>query len=172
MLTYTEKDLLAMGIQINSSGQLIIHEQNFRLIFSFTTKMKSFAENFCHREEGKGHNCLVIEADSTISVWRQTAADSNLQQEVSGDLELLPNCTGKLIRQKFSAGANYLQPSLITQCTTILTEYMGPIALFIVNDLSASNPNCPPAEFIEALASRIPDLATAREFRRKILKSL
>jgi hypothetical protein len=166
MVTYTEAELFAMGIKLHGSSQITIQERTFRLVFSFNNKMQDFVTDFCGREKDKGRNYIVIETDSTISVWRQI---SPIDPDTSGDLEPEPDKTGELIRQKFPEDAN-LPASLISKCTTILTECIGPIALFLVNDLSAKNPNCQPADFVEALAACIPDPSLAKEFRRKISK--
>jgi hypothetical protein len=174
MLTYTEQDLLAMGIKIHNSSQITIQEQHFRLVFSFDHKMRAFVNDFCQREASKGNICIIVETGTTICVWRQVSSDTNknLDPDISGYLEPTADKTGELIRQKFPEEADSLPASLITQCTTILTEYIGPIALFIVNDLSAKNPDCQPADFVEALTSCISDPLLAKEFRRKILTIL
>jgi hypothetical protein len=168
MLTYTEAELLTMGIKIHGSSQITIQEKNFRLVFSFNNKMQDFVTDFCRREEMKGNNCIIVKTGVTICVWRQIGM---IDSDISGVLEPNVDKTGELIRQKFPEEAD-LPASLITQCTTLLTEYIGPIALFIVNDLSAKNPNCQPADFVEALTSCISDPLLAKEFRRKILAIL
>jgi hypothetical protein len=170
MLTYTEAELLTMGIKLHGSSQITIGEQNFRLVFSFDNKMRDFVDDFCRREELKGNHCIIIETGTTICVWRRISSQPH--PDTSGDLEPTVDKTGELIRQKFPEKADSLPASLITQCTTILTEYIGLIALFIVNDLSAKNPNCQPADFVEALTSCISDPQLAKEFRRKILAIL
>jgi hypothetical protein len=169
MLTYTEAELLTMGIKLHGSSHITIQEQIFRLVFSFNDKMQDFVNDFCGREKMKGNNCIVITTGTTICVWRQISSQSH--PEVSGNLEQFVDKTGELIRQKFPEEAD-LPASFITQCTTILTEYIGPIALFIVNDLSAKNPDCQPPDFVEALTSCVSDPLLAKEFRRKILAIL
>jgi hypothetical protein len=170
MLIYTEAELLAMGIRLHgSSSQITIQEQTFRLVFSFNNRMRDFVNYFCQREELNGNNCIIIETGTTICVWRQIS--SLPYSDTSVELEIIVDKTGELIRQKFPEDAD-LPASLITQCTNVLTEYIGPVALFMVNDLSAKNPNCQPADFVEALTACISDPLLAKEFRRKILALL
>ncbi len=61
-----------------------------------------------------------------------------------------------------------LQPEFIEHCQQTLTQCVGPIAQYVIDDALSDDPNMMPHQLMEAIAIEIPDVDQAREFRRRL----
>lgn len=59
--------------------------------------------------------------------------------------------------------------SFIGECERSLADLIGPIASFLVQQILASSPQISPIELVETLATEIPDLQKANEFKQRLL---
>ena len=63
---------------------------------------------------------------------------------------------------------SYLDGSFIHRCQKHLAYHIGPMANLIIEDVLADNPHSSPQQFVELLASEIPDSQAAIEFVRGV----
>ncbi|MEL4897889.1 serine/threonine-protein kinase [Crocosphaera sp. Alani8] len=61
-----------------------------------------------------------------------------------------------------------IEASFLEQCQTELAELIGPMASLICQKTLKKNPSISPADFVKALAGKIPDPQQAQDFRRKL----
>jgi serine/threonine-protein kinase len=61
-----------------------------------------------------------------------------------------------------------LNPTFIQRCQQELAYYIGPIASLVVEETLAQTPHVSPYQFVESLATEIPDAAAAFEFRKRL----
>jgi uncharacterized caspase-like protein len=60
-----------------------------------------------------------------------------------------------------------IDATLLGQCQRELTDLIGPIASYIIHDIFKAYPQITPTEFINKLASEIPDARLAMEFQQR-----
>jgi hypothetical protein len=176
MLIYTEEELLKLGITLSDAIQIEIGRQRFNLVFSFSANMRSFADKFCQRQEEKGAICLLVETTEKVLVWQQeiTVSSNDLSLEDLDLPEPSSDLTGDLIRNMLtqSLSIEVMLPGLIDLCTKTLAEYIGPIAQVVIADIIDGGCHCLAPEFIDLVASQIPEESAANEFRSKLLTTL
>ncbi|MGJ3254682.1 MAG: protein kinase domain-containing protein [Elainellaceae cyanobacterium] len=65
-----------------------------------------------------------------------------------------------------------LNLAFINRCQHELARSIGPMASFIVDDVLARFPDATPQEFIQAIATEIPDSKQSREFQNRLLDGI
>lgn len=61
-----------------------------------------------------------------------------------------------------------LYPKFLEHCQQELSRCVGPIAMFVIEEILAQSPYLTPVELVEALAAEIPDAKRVEEFRKSI----
>jgi len=65
---------------------------------------------------------------------------------------------------------SFLEPAFIVRCQEELTEFIGPMASIICQRILNKNPQITPAEYITALAQKIPNKSQSAAFQNRLLK--
>lgn len=61
-----------------------------------------------------------------------------------------------------------LYPRFLEHCQQEMSRCVGPIAIFVIEEILAQSPYLTPVELVEALAAEIPDAKRVEEFRKNI----
>lgn len=61
-----------------------------------------------------------------------------------------------------------LYPKFLEHCQQEMSRCVGPIAMFVIEEILAQSPYLTPVELVEALAAEIPDAKRVEEFRKNI----
>jgi hypothetical protein len=140
------EQLAEMGISIEDSSTMTWHDRHFHIGPTFSLKMRAAAIGFCNQEEDLGQKCILIENDTTLTVWRQIATSA----------------------KKSSSQLN--QQEFIQRCHHELQKCIGPMATFIIDELVNGSEKLTATKLIDRIVEQIPDPNLAAEFRRKIKK--
>jgi hypothetical protein len=153
MLVYTEEDLATIGILVDPKSHIFLDGEEFYAGPSFSIKMNTIAERFCHREEEKGGKCLLIKGGGKVSIWI-AIVEKNRQ-------EFLRECVDKSIKRES-----------IDICTKELTRCIGPIAQLLIDDALSLDPSLSLEKLVEQIALQIPHKTLSINFQKQMLPYL
>jgi len=82
----------------------------------------------------------------------------------------IPNKSEKVNSSKKAINTRsvLLYPKFLEHCRQELSLCVGPIAMFVLEEILAQSPYLTPVELVEALAAKIPDARRVEEFRKRI----
>jgi hypothetical protein len=135
-----------MGISIEDTSRMTWHDKQFQIGPVFALKMREAAIGFCEQEENLGHRCILIENDSTLTIWTQK---NNLQKSLESQLN----------SQKF-----------IKRCHQELKKCIGPMATLVIDELVNGSEKLTANKLVERIVKQIPDPKLADEFIRSMKK--
>jgi serine/threonine protein kinase len=69
-----------------------------------------------------------------------------------------------------SDSSSLLDPSFISRCQQELAQFIGPMASIVCQRIVSKNPKLSAAEFVAALAQKIPDPKQAEAFQKRVLR--
>jgi hypothetical protein len=141
----TSNQLELMDIFPDKSAKLIFKGKEFVKGTSFSIKNKKTSIEFCLNEEEQGHQCLLVEDSTSVTVWKCAGVESS-------------NSPGSLLKKK----------ELTDRCRLALTKCIGPMATFIIDELADDLERMSQKEMIDAIAEQIPDSKLADSFRKSV----
>ena len=146
MLVVKYENLAEMRISIEDSSTMTCQDKQFHIGPVFSLKMRSAAIGFCEQQEGLGHQCILIESDTTLTTWRYTA---NLVEKSSSQLK---------------------QQEFVGRCHQELKKCIGPMATFIIDELVNGSEKLTATILIDRIVAQIPDPKLADQFRSNMKK--
>lgn len=149
MLILTTAELMAIETFDRQSSTLTIEGQQFSLGPTFSLKMRDAATRFCQQKESEDTACLLVEGNTTITVWKEVKPIV-----VSPPIH-------KFDKQKF-----------VKCCEIELTKCIGPMAKVIILELVNSSDSLTANQFIKRIVSKIADPKLAQEFKDNLAISM
>ena len=144
LLLLTVEKLAKMGISHGSSSTITLDCKQFYIGPAFSLKMRAAAISFCEQEESQGHECLLVENNNVLTVWKQV-------------VNTVPTSSSQSDRNEF-----------IKCCDRELKKCIGPMATFIINELVNGDELLTATQLIDRIVEQIPNPKLAAEFRQKI----
>jgi eukaryotic-like serine/threonine-protein kinase len=101
---------------------------------------------------------------------RQTDRDDSSSKTTQIPSQGTPKNFGPQVRDTFiqSATNSRLDATFISRCQQELAEFIGPMASIVCQRMLSKHPGITAADFVEALAQKIPDREQAQEFQRRL----
>ena len=140
------ENIAGMGISIKDSSNMTWQDEHFHIGPTFSLKMRAAAIGFCSQEEDLGQKCILVENDTTLTVWRQVATS--------------PKKSSSQLNQK----------EFIQRCHHELQRCIGPMATFIIDELVNGSEKLTETKLIGRIIEQIPDPKLAAEFRTNMKK--
>lgn len=159
------EDLKARGVQKINSFELLYQGKIFVKSLSLSKRLQDVAINIEQEEIAAGRSCLIIESDFEWIVWKQLPEqkESNTLSEITQ-----AEIAKKESPPEFAKTSVLLTGEFITRCQEELTNYIGPIAAYILDDILDANPHLSPWELTELLMAEIPDLKKREQFKKSL----
>ena len=149
MLILKHEELAAMQNLTKKLSNITIKGREFSLGPTFSLQMRDVAINFCKQEEDQGNHCLLVESNTTITVWKEV---KTIDSETSSQ-------PPQFNKQKF-----------IEYCEQELIKRIGPMGHVIIAELISSPENFSPSQFVKKIIAEIPDPELAEEFKDCVFK--
>ena len=144
----TPSELELMGIFPDRSKKLVFQGREFVAGPSFSTNNKGAGISFCIQEEQQGYRCLLVESNSSITVWKCTKSTKSK----SIDYQL----------------SKTQKEELVDRCRLELTKCIGPMAALIIDELEDEGSNMSRIQIIDMIAEQIPDPKIALAFKNNM----
>lgn len=125
-----------------------------------------YCENFkFNHQQGV---CIIVKDYNFLQIWLNSEFIQEQEEEFSANdssksnqVILLLDNTNNLLP---------LEANFIELCDRILAEYIGPLASVICKRTIAKNPNLNRQQFVEIIASKIPDAQQEIKFKQTLLE--
>lgn len=111
--------------------------------------------------------CLIVKDHNFLQIWLRDGFCQEQKEKVSSNNSTDSN---KVILLDNTNNSLPLESNFIGLCDKILAEYNGPLAPVICKRTIARNPNLNRRQFVEIIASKIPDIQQEKKFKQALLE--
>lgn len=174
--TFTVEEIETQGGVFNRST-LNFQNQTFRRSLRCRKTMQNAIQDYCRIAKQNGHQFVLVEEESFISIWRQAGDESQAKarsqplssRAASSDTTIQQAQAEPMVLTQAKRTLVALSPELIDCCRKALLVSVGPIASLVLNEIQAKSANMSAFEFIEALGNRLPNSDLKQAFLKELM---
>ncbi len=157
MQELTSIELKEMGILSEGESMILFRGKQFSRDPSFSLRNRQIGVSFCEREERRGCKFLLVENESSVTVWKEI---SNVLNNANN---LIPELNEQLFREY-----NFDKTVFLEYCREQLTKCIGLMASLVIDELVADPTLLTPTQCLDRIDNQIPDAKLATQFRSNI----
>jgi hypothetical protein len=147
VIVFTAEKLAQMSISTINASSMMVSGDLFHVGPTFSLKMRAAAIKFCEQEESQGHECLLVESATSLTIWKRVI---NITE---GD---------------HAEPTRSERKEFITRCYKELRKCIGPMATLVMKELVDSTMSLTYPQIVDLIAEQIPNPKLAEDFRRNL----